>query len=210
MIPGNVYVPSSGSTPQQQYTWEAYFRQNASRISYLGSPAKSIINANVTDKLFLMASPFLIAKTTTIYELTINVGLIGSFGSTMLCGIYSNTGVNDCYPGTLQDYSGENTVTFSLGSLGQQTVSLTTQLSLSPGLYWFVTIHNSLTIPQLHCIASPGTSANTMPGLLGWTNVDTPFNGWNINHNLFELPTTFDAAASNVSVYLPNVIATVY
>lgn len=203
MIPGNVYVPSSGSTPQQQYTWEAFMQLPSG--SYIGSPAKGIVNANIAAQNVLMASPFLIAKTTRISSLSINVGLIGSISSIMSSGVYTNKGVDDCYPNLLVDGSYCN---FDLNTLGQQTQLLSTQITLTPGLYWFGSVHNSTTLPQLHCIASPGTSSNTMPGILGWTSVDAPFNGWNVSILSANLPSVFDSGGSNISVYLPNVIAT--
>lgn len=198
-----IYVtfPTTGSG--QQYTWETYMQLPSG--NFIGSPAKGIVNANIAAQNVLMASPFLIAKTTSISSLSINVGLIGSLSSILMAGIYTNLSNDDCYP---DQWLNNSYCSFDLNTLGQQTLALNTVVTITPGLYWFVSVHNSVTLPQLHCIASPGTSANTMPGVLGWTSVDSPFNGWNVTTLGPSLPGVFDAGGSNVSVYLPNIIAT--
>ncbi|HUO50243.1 MAG TPA: hypothetical protein VMU25_01600 [Candidatus Paceibacterota bacterium] len=176
---------AKGSTLNQWYS-----SPNSGTALTTGSPT--------VNKLY--AIPFVVSKATTIDQMAINVTTVGSGGTgNERVGIYNDNG-ND-YPGTLVVDAGAAGTT---GSTGVKTFTTGLPVTLDPGLYWLVTVHdNSTTAPTLRCFA-----VASLTPILGYAS-SLPTNaqfGWTVSFTYAALPSNFPSGGSAITgVPIPSI-----
>jgi len=137
----------------------------------------------------LYAWPFIVSERLTITDIQASVGT-GVSATSFRIGIYADDGT--CYPGSLL-YG-----TSSLSSATSSTIrteTLTSSITIDPGLYWLSIISDGTPVFK-------AWNTGSIPLILGWDASMTgtqPIRGFQVSHSFGALPSTFDAGASYTS-----------
>ncbi len=196
---GSVYYDSSLKTIKQysQDSWQ--FLPNFS--SLLGVPAPLLatglsvcpfsVNATARTTLAMTNNtsywiPFTVNRNTTVSAMSINVSTAG--GTSVDVGIYGSN-PNNLYPNTLL-----RSVTLTTGTAGLRTGTLSTAITLTPGIYWIALASNgaptltALNLSSLLTLAFSGVNAVTHYRHTGTTLPSTaPTSGYTAGTSVFPL-----------------------
>lgn len=140
----------------------------------------------------LRAIPFIVSKSMTIDQMAINVTTAGAGGTgNARVGIYDDNG--NGYPGSRVVDAGTAVTT----STGVKTFTTGLPVTLEPGLYWLVYVHdNATTAPTMRAFA-----VGSLTPVLGYAST-LPTNaqfGWSVAFTYAALPATFTAGGAPIT-----------
>jgi hypothetical protein len=143
--------------------------------------------APAVNKLF--AIPFVVSKIMTIDQMAISITTAGAGGTgNARVGIYSDNG--NSYPGALVVDAGAQLTT----SIAVKTYTTGLPVTLDPGLYWLVYVHDNSTIaPTIRAFTV--SSLNPVLGYASSLPTNAQF-GWSVTFTYAALPATFTAGGT--------------
>lgn len=189
----SVTIQSDGTNwrilQRRDYDISAYKARGATLNQWYTAPVTGTaltVGTPVANTMY--ALPFVVAKTTTIDQMAINVTTAGA-ASTPRVGIYADNG--NMYPGALIVDAG----TQAAGTTGIKTYVTGLPVTLDPGLYWLVYLTNA-TAPAIRTFAV----ASLLP-VLGFSSAlgTAPNLGWSVAFTFAALPATFTAGGAGIT-----------
>ena len=174
---------------RRDYDISAYRAKGSTLNQWFSSPnTGTALTTGAPTVNNLRAIPFVVSKVITIDQMAINVTTVGAGGTgNARIGIYEDNG--NSYPGALIVDAGTNITT----STGVKTFTTGLPVTLDPGLYWLVYVHNNTTTaPTIRSFAV----ASLIP-VLGYAST-LPTNqqfGWSVAFTFAALPATYPTGA---------------